>query len=244
MLYDAHLHAGMFPDIGATVRCALNSSVTPVLVGIHLKESLNTLNVLEKFFPDVPVFVGIHPWYFHEAPFDENLFNTLLLKSQVKGIGECGLDNKIDVPLNSQIELLRHHLDAAVDYDLPVNLHIRGYHGELVRVLKSYGGRIRGIVHNFTFSYEVARSYLDLGLLLSVGHHIISPSQKMISVLKEIGPEHLLLETDSDYIHTGDYAPDLLKNSYKSLGSILHLAPDNIEHLIEVNIKKLLRILK
>ncbi len=242
MLYDAHLHAGMFPDIGATVGCALNSSITPVLVGIHLKESQNTLKVLENTFPSVPVFVGIHPWYMKEHAFDEALFDKLLSSPQVKGIGECGLDNKIEVSLEQQLELLERHLEAALKHGLPVNLHVRGYHGELVRVLKKYQGSLKGVVHNFTFSYEVAKKYLDLGMYLSVGSHIIKPSQKMINVLNAVGVKHIVLETDADYLHTGEYDPDLLKNSYKSLGSIFNLSADNIERLVEVNIKNLLRI--
>ena len=225
MLFDAHLHAGMFPDIGATVRCALNSSITPVPVGIHLKESQNTLKVLENTFPSIPVFVGIHPWYMQEYPFEEALFNSLLSSPLVKGIGECGLDNKIEVPLDEQIALLDMHLAAAV-----------------VRVLKKYQGAVRGVVHNFTFSYEVAKNYLDLGMYLSVGSHVINPSQKMFQVLNSVGAEHLLLETDADYLHTGEYDPEQLKSSYKSLSSILNLPADKIERLIEVNIKNLLRI--
>lgn len=242
MFFDAHLHAGMFPDIGATVGCALNSSIIPVPVGIHLKESQNTLKALENTFPFIPVFVGIHPWYMNDYPFDEKLFNSLLASPLVKGIGECGLDNKIDVSLDKQIELLELHLEVAMKHDFPVNLHIRGYHGELIRVLKKYRGSVRGVVHNFTFSYEVAKNYLDLGMFLSVGAHIIKPSLKMIRVLNSVGVEHLLIETDADYLHTGEYDPELLKNSYKSLGSILNLSADNIERLIEVNIKNLLRI--
>lgn len=242
MYYDAHLHAGMYPDVEAAVRCALNSSVTPILVGIHLKESENTLKVLENSSVNVPVFVGIHPWYLQEHSFDDTLFERLLSSPLVLGIGECGLDNKIDVPLDTQIELLSLHLDEAVKHDLPVNLHIRGYHGELVRVIKSYNGRIRGVVHNFTFSFEVAKKYLDLGMYLSVGHHIIKPSLKMTEVLRSVGAEHILLETDYDYVHTGDYDPDLLKTCYKSLGSILGITADKIEHLVELNIKNLLRI--
>ena len=114
MYYDAHLHAGMYPDVEAAVRCALNSSVTPVLVGIHLQESENTLKALENSSINVPVFVGIHPWYLKEHSFDEILFEKLLSSPLVLGIGECGLDNKIDVPLDTQIELLSLHLDEAV----------------------------------------------------------------------------------------------------------------------------------
>ena len=106
MLFDAHLHAGMFPDIGATVGCALNSSIIPVLVGIHLKDSQNTVKLLENSFPSIPIFVGIHPWYMQEYSFEENIFNALLTSPLVKGVGECGLYNKIDVPLDKQIELL------------------------------------------------------------------------------------------------------------------------------------------
>ncbi len=242
MLYDAHLHAGMFPDVTATVRCALDSRIIPVLVGIHLQESESTLKTLSSSSLNVPVFVGIHPWYAKEHRFDSRLMEKLVASPLVKGIGECGLDNKIELSLDEQITLLRSHLDVAAECDLPVNLHIRGYHGELYRVLKSYNGRLKGIVHNFTFSEEIANKYLDLGMYLSVGHHLINPSEKMVSVIGKVGIEHLVLETDADYIHTGEYDPVSLKNCYKSLSSILNLTPAKIEHCIEQNLKKLMSI--
>ncbi len=239
MFYDAHLHAGMFPDIGQTLRCALSSGVMPVAVSTSLEECSLTLQALDANNLNIPVFAGIHPWYAHDHFFDESLLESLLSHECVKGIGECGLDNCIELKLDTQLELLHRHLESAVSHDLPVNLHVRGYHGELIRALKQYKGRIRGILHNFTFSKEIARAYTELGLMLSVGHHILRPSEKLSRVLKEVGAGHILLETDYDYIHTGDYDPEVIKNEYASLGMILGMRADKIELQLESNIKNI-----
>ncbi len=239
MFYDAHLHAGMFPDIGQTLRCALSSGIMPVAVSTSLEECQMLLRHLDADNLKIPVFAGIHPWYAHDHFFDESLLESLLSHECVRGIGEFGLDNCIELKLDAQLELLHRHLECAARHDLPVNLHVRGYHGELIGALKQYKGAIRGVLHNFTFSSEIARAYIELGLTLSVGHHILKPSAKLARVLKEVGPMHILLETDYDYIHTGDYDPLIIKSEYESLGMILGMRADKIETQLESNIKNI-----
>lgn len=240
MLFDAHIHAGMFPDVVSVVKCAQDNGITPILVGVYLDECLQTLKKLSNSNLYTPVFVGIHPWYANKHVFDEKKITTLLQSPLVKGIGECGLDNKISLPLNEQIDLLQKHLEIAARYNLPVNLHIRGYHNELLNCLKKYQGSVVGIVHNFTFSYEIAKRYLDLGFILSVGHFVLTPSQKLVSVLNRVGIDKIVLETDLDYLHTGLYDHNLLKKEYVALGSLLNTTTDNIELTIEKNLKNIL----
>ena len=94
MLYDAHVHVGMFDDIASLVKCARLSNITPICVGITLDESLHTLELFKAQNIKLPVFVGIHPWYLKDQKFDFSLIEKLLSFENVVGIGECGLDNK------------------------------------------------------------------------------------------------------------------------------------------------------
>ncbi len=240
MLYDAHVHVGMFDDIESLVKCARLSNITPICVGITLDESLHTLELFKAQNIKLPVFVGIHPWYLKDQKFDFSLIEKLLSFENVVGIGECGLDNKIEIPVNFQIEVLEQHLELASKYALPVNLHIRGCHGELIRVLKKYQGRVKGFVHNFTFSYDLAKKYLDLGTMLSVGHHITFNQAKLNSVLEKVGLENFVLETDADFLHTGPYDPNLIKREYECICSLFNRTMDETEIVLENNLKRVI----
>ena len=241
MLYDAHVHAGMFPDFNKTITCALNSGIVPVCVSTSLEECSLLLKKLSQIQINLPVFAGVHPWYLKEHVFDEKLALSLLSDHVISGIGEFGLDSKCDVPLNVQIEALNEHLDFACGCKLPVNLHIRACHGELIRELKKYRGSVRGIIHNFTFSYELAKQYLDLGYILSVGSVICSySSSNLCEVLKKVGIGNVVLETDADYEHTGDYDPLVLEKSYARLGDIFKLSEQRVELTLEKNLLTIL----
>ena len=78
MLYDAHVHVGMFDDIESLVKCARLSNITPICVGITLDESLHTLELFKAQNIKLPVFVGIHPWYLKDQKFDFSLIEQLL----------------------------------------------------------------------------------------------------------------------------------------------------------------------
>lgn len=240
MLYDAHVHVGMFDDIKSMLKCALLSKITPICVGITLDESFHTLTLLKDNSLSLPVFVGIHPWYLKDNIFDDSKIEILLAFDNAVGIGECGLDNKIETPINYQIEVLEQHLEIAKKHSLPVNLHIRGCHGELIRVLKKYQGRVNGFIHNFTFSYDLAKQYLDLGMMLSVGHHITFNQPKLNSVLQKIGMEHFVLETDADFLHTGPYDPNLTKREYECICTLFNRKMDETEIILENNIKRVI----
>ena len=241
MLYDAHVHVGMFADIQSMLKSAFSSGITPVCVGINLDESFRTLNLLKEQSLKVPVFVGIHPWYLKDHRFDPVFFENLLSSDNVTGIGECGLDSKIETPLNYQIEVLEQHLEMAKHHSLPVNLHIRGCHGELISVLKKYTG-IKGFIHNFTFSYDLAKKYLDLGMMLSVGHHITFNQEKLNSVLEKVGIDSFVLETDSDFLHTGLYDPNLIKREYECICSLFNRTMQETEVIVENNLNSIIHI--
>ncbi|MGN1281746.1 MAG: TatD family hydrolase [Succinivibrio sp.] len=240
MLYDAHIHAGLYPDIKALVECAHSHDITLLCNSCTLEESERTVRELSSISCSFPVFAGIHPWYVSDEHFDESRLAHLAKNSLIAGIGECGLDFKASCPHDRQIECLDRQMHIAKLYSLPLNLHVRSAHPQLISLLKSYQGGVRGIIHNFTFSYELAREYLNLGFILSVGHHILNISPKLRSVLLKAGLDGIVLETDADYYHSASYDPQQIKNEYECLGRLFNLKMEELESRVEQNILKIL----
>lgn len=240
MLYDAHVHVGLFPDPKALICRAHERGIVLLCNSCTLSESENTIKVLSSQDISYPVFAGVHPLYAATESFEESRLCKLAEQKLIAGIGECGLDLKTDYPLDKQIELLDRHLSVAKTYNLPLNLHIRGAHGQLLSLLKRFRGSVRGIIHNFTFSYELAKEYLDLGFLLSVGHHILNISPKLSSVLLRVGSDKIVLETDADYKHNAAYDEQQIKKEYESLGRLFRLEVNDVERTVEQNILNLL----
>ncbi|MGN0901891.1 MAG: TatD family hydrolase, partial [Succinivibrio sp.] len=224
MLIDAHLHLGMFPEPLKVCLEADAHNIALCAVSTSLEETVSLLEKLESSQFSPTVFAGIHPWYLDDSTFDGNLLEMILKNPLVRGIGECGLDGRIQTNLQEQEMILEKHLEIASLYHFPVNLHIRGVHGQLDSVLKRYRGKVRGMIHNFTFSKEIARQYLDLGFKLSIGHHILQGHEKLLDAIKYAGVDSVLLETDLDYEHTNDYQYDLIFREYDALAQFLQIS--------------------
>jgi TatD DNase family protein len=239
MFYDAHLHGGMFPDLGHLLRKLKQEEIAPLLVGTTLEESLNTLASLSSLQVKPYVFVGVHPWYLNAKGVNLELLQKCYASGMVIGIGECGLDKRIDTDMRLQEDALRLQLSFAKEHHLCVNLHVRNAHEPLKKILRNYQGACRGFIHNFTFSYEVARDYLDLGYKLSVGFHLLKTTQKMVDVLKKVGVSSLVLESDADYLHSGQYDASSLKKCHAVLAEILNLDNLMLCNALENNIKEI-----
>ena len=236
MLTDAHVHLSLFSDVKEQLACARQNGIRLISVSTDLTDSENSLRLASVL--DYPVCIGIHPWFAKatDASLHEESFLKLAVSPLTVGIGECGLDSAIELPLPAQERLLRVQLNVAAKLNKPVNLHIRKCHGDLLRVLSSYKGRLCGLVHNFSFSEDLARSYLNYGLFLSVGHHLQQQSAKMVRVLKYAGLDHLLLETDLDGRDHTPYDAALLKDDYRILSEIFSLSQSEVERKLEHNL--------
>ena len=94
-------------------------------------------------------------------------------------LGEIGLDYYWK-PYNreKQLELFRRQLDMAIERDMPVSMHIREAYVDCMEVLESYGGRIKGVMHCFSGSAEIAERCAGLGLYIAFGGALTFRSNK------------------------------------------------------------------
>ena len=152
-------------------------------------------------YPQLRFALGLHPYFLKSF---ESLhlveLSQLLNKYQDKvlAVGEIGLDTHIDVDWNLQLQVFEQQLLIAEERMLPVILHHRNSHNELIRTLKAKKFTQGGIVHAFSGSVEVAKTYIDLGFKIGVGGGITySRASKTRNTLAQLPINCLVLETDA-----------------------------------------------
>ena len=134
-------------------------------------------------------------------------------------IGEVGLDYYWDRSLyEEQQEALAIQVGWALKYNLPLMIHTRDAHHELVNVLKSRiaNGQLHGVFHCFGGSEEEAKELLDFeGFMLGIGGVVTFKKSHLPDVLKAVVPlERIVVETDSPYLAPVPYRGKRNESAY------------------------------
>lgn len=173
---------------------------------IHTHSFANNQQVIEivnqypkEINSNLPIYsVGIHPWYLNEIDFQKEL---LLIEKHIqspgfKAVGECGLDKRIDTPLELQKKLCIPQLLLAEKYKKPIILHCVAAYEEIIQLKKQLKLTVPMIIHGFSKNAQVAESLIKNGFYLSFGKYLLLNAD-LTSVLKTIPPNQLFLETDT-----------------------------------------------
>ena len=155
--------------------------------------------------PDVWASVGVHP---HEADSHPDLGASALVEAsqhaKVVAIGECGLDYYYDKSDRAaQRERFEAHIDAARQTGLPLVVHTRDAEEDTAEILGTAvrGGGVRGVLHCFTGSADLARKALDLGFFISLsGIVTFKNASDLQETAKQVPLDHLLVETDAPFL--------------------------------------------
>ena len=141
---------------------------------------------------------GIHPWYINERLYNLQLkkLASVAKDSNIKFVGECGLDRLKGAPLPLQEEIFIKQIRIAEDVKKPVIIHCVKCYNELLSIKKIVRPRIPMIVHGFNTKIEIARQLFDKGFYLSLGGALLNEDSNALKVLQEIPLEKLFLETD------------------------------------------------
>ena len=117
-------------------------------------------------------------------------------------VGELGLDLYWDkTTLDRQIAALERQFEWCLRWDKPFSMHVREAWGPTMDVLRAWKGRgLRGVLHCFTGSREIASERIDMGLYLGIGGVATFPKAGVVDVLRATGLERVVLETDSPYL--------------------------------------------
>jgi len=207
MLIDTHCHLNdpaFSTSLTDVVERARKAGVVAFIVPSYDRESLKTTEELASAYKDLvyPAY-GIHPW------FVDNHVNLDILRLYIRhkdtvAVGEIGLDFAPDTPpQNLQIDAFSRQLDFARESGLPVLIHCRRAHEAMYQMVKTYYGRIRGVMHSFSGDIEMMNRFLDLGFYISFSGSVTRETAKNYHNNARVVPlDRLLVETDAPSIAT------------------------------------------
>jgi TatD DNase family protein len=207
MLIDTHCHLNdtafteTLPDVLSRARQA---GVTACIVAAYDHASLARTAELAARYPAYiyPAY-GLHPWYM-PAHLDRAELKGYLLRPGTVAVGEIGLDYSPECPPpDSQLGPLRLQLDLAAETGLPVLIHCRKAHEELLKIIALYKGCVRGVLHSFSGGRDLALRFIELGFSIGFSGSVTRANAKKYHKAAQAIPlERLLLETDAPSIAT------------------------------------------
>jgi TatD DNase family protein len=198
--------------------------------------------------PKVFLALGIHPWVAGESCRDLES-KVAELGPRVVAIGEIGLDTKVESPdLPTQREALRVQLDLAVRLDLPVILHCRGAFDELLEGVQAHDGKLRGVLHAFSRSREVAERFIAAGLHLGLGGAITRPTARRVrKAAAELPLDRIVLETDApsiglDGVLPADTEPHHVADVAQALSELRGISEAEVARQTTLNAERIFRL--
>ncbi len=216
---DIHCHPNLSEfdtDREEVITRMAESSVAGIVVGVDVATSQLATALAEKY-SHLWAIIGQHPNDTDED-FDTAVFRELAKHPRVVAIGECGYDffrtEKTWSNVALQEKNFRAHIELALEFDKPLMLHIRPSAGSMdayeaaLTTLREYkedaGDRLRGDVHFFAGTLDIAKQFLELGFYISFTG-VITFTHDYDEVLKYIPEDRVLLETDAPYVSPVPY---------------------------------------
>ena len=177
-------------------------------VGADLETSINSVKLADKY-DNIYATVGVHPHSASEVT-EETLdqFREMAKNEKVVAIGEIGLDFYYDnSPRDIQRKWFKEQINLAKELDLPVVIHSRDATKETFDIIKeAQDGSLRGVLHCFSGSVEMAMEYIKLGFYISLGGPVTFKNARVVREVAEAVPlDKLLIETDCPYLTPEPY---------------------------------------
>ena len=182
--------------------------VDAILVpGVDATSVKDVLKVCDRYPTYLFPALGLHPENVKEdwqeqltaikAAVDERMQSG---SHQLIAIGEIGLDYHWDTTFRvQQHEALREQMRWAEQWNLPVMIHSRDATEDTLNILREFPS-VKGVMHCFSGSHEVAKQVVDMGYYLGIGGVLTFKNCKLAEHLVGIPLERLVLETDAPYM--------------------------------------------
>lgn len=249
----SHIYAEEFDkDREETIERAKATGVEKIILPNVDSDSLQRMLDTEALFPGYCyAAIGLHP-----TSVGENVGSELArVRSELErrkyiAIGEIGIDLYWDKTFRrEQLNALHTQLDWALEFDLPVIIHVRDSHIDTIEAMKDYSGKgLRGVFHCFTGSFIEAEQIFALGnFMLGIGGVVSFKNSGLSDNLRHIPLSRLVLETDAPYLaptpHRGKRnEPAYLSLVRDKLSQIYEVPASEIDQITTKNAKELFSI--
>ncbi len=243
MLIDTHAHLSKEDDIKKVIQNAKKEGVNYIILGgCDKKSNFENIDIALKY-ENVYASVGFHPEFANYiCDKDINELEKLIQEtSKVVAIGEIGLDYHYGKENRLlQIELFEKQMSFAEKLKIPVIIHTRDAIMETYEILKKYN--VKGIIHCFSGSYEMAKKFISLGYKLGIGGILTFKNSSLKDVINNISLDDIVFETDSPYLspRRGEVnEPKNVRIVAEFLADIKNVSVSEVERITTENVVRL-----
>lgn len=201
-MVDTHCHifSEYYDDIDAVIGRAIKDGVKMLIVnGYNMNSNIEVLELVKKY-DIVYGAIGLQPEELDDYT-EENLsfIKNHINDDKIIAVGEIGLDYHYECDKEKQKELFKRQIEIAKEFNKPIIVHSRDCIQETYNILKE--SHIKGIMHCYSGSVEMALEFNKIGFLLGIGGICtFKNASKIIDVIKNVDLEYIVLETDCPYL--------------------------------------------
>lgn len=253
MIFDSHAHydSEQFKKDREEVLSSMQENGIGTIVNCAADwDSVTEVVDLANEYPFVYAAVGLHPD--EVGCLDEERFAYLkeqCQKGKVVAVGEIGLDYYWDKESHElQKQWFIRQLALARELDLPVIIHSRDAAADTLEIMQRYAQGLRGVIHCFSYSKELAREYVKMGFFIGIGGVVTFKNGKKLKEIVEATPlRQILLETDCPYLAPVPYRGKRNSSLYlpyvaQEIASLKGISYEEVVAQTEQNGKRLFRI--
>lgn len=259
MIFDTHAHyddqafAADLEDV--LIKCK-EAGVGRMVDVASTIESLEKCRELAENYPQIYCALGIHPE--ECADMSEETLDRIregMRSPKAVAVGEIGLDYHWEtVHRDVQKHWFIRQLQLAQELDKPVIIHSREAAEDTFSILQDYApkreGKTPGVIHCYSYSREMAASFLKLGFYLGIGGVLTYKNARKLREVVEMAPmERLVLETDCPYLPPVPHRGERNSSSYLPLvaaqiGEIRGMDAQEVISITEKNAERLYDLAK
>lgn len=279
MLIDTHAHVNFKAfqaDDDEVIRRSLAADTWMILVGSEVKTSKRALEYANKYEKGVYAAVGLHPMHTREQKvegedynfitreeeFSYDVYEKLAQFKKVVAVGEIGLDyyhldyaTDMAALKRKQKQIFTRQLELAKNLKLPVIIHCRQAHDDMLEILKAFKkdhkdslpkDKAWGVMHCFSGDEELAWQYFKLGLNISFTG-LITFSAQWDDLIRRLPNDKFMVETDCPYMTPEPFRgrrnePLFVKKVAERVAEIKNLSFERIAEISTNNARQMFKI--
>ncbi|MFM9945196.1 MAG: TatD family hydrolase [Bacteroidia bacterium] len=251
---DTHAHVYSEEFLNDSDACfirTIENNVTRIFVpNVDVDSILSLKDICSKYKHNYYPMMGLHPCNVKEDYKEQlNIIYEELISTKYYAVGEIGMDLHWDKTTFGIQELaFIEQAKWAVKLDLPVSIHSREATSELIKIIKDNNlKKLKGVFHCFSGDEKEARELIGMGFYLGIGGVVTYKNSNLPQVLRKLGFDNLVLETDAPYLPPTPHRGKRNETSYipliaEKLAQIFEVSMAEIAEITTNNSKKLFGI--
>jgi len=253
MYIDTHSHLDMpeFDDIEQVIERAKKAGIEAIVNVSYDFDSSSGCVCLADEIDFIYGAVGVHPHSAETLTVDVlNKLHKFAENKKVVAIGETGLDYyKCEVPKDIQKKAFRTQLSLAQELNLPVIIHCREAHEDIIPIINEENkGNLRSVFHCFAGDDKLLDYIIDRKFFVSfTGNITFKKAELLRNYVKRTPLENMMIETDCPYLAPEPFRgqrnePTFVAYIAKAIAELKGISEDEVAAATTGNAKEFFKI--